>query len=118
MRRSAMFTLSTVHIPLDKRKKIETLIRAAPRGDDGRLHVTHDDLVIEPHLYGFFVHCGIAACQAADPPDISPQLWALLSAPMGTGRPGCCLTGMNLHPLAGRRSMQVEGALRLSSPAC
>lgn len=85
MRHSAMFTLSTAHIPTEERKAIETLIRAAPRGDDGRLHVAHDDLVIEPHLYGFFVHCGIAACQAADPPDISPQLWAILLAAHARG---------------------------------
>ena len=85
MRRSAMFTLSTMHIPLAERQKIEKLISAAPRDDDGRLHVAHDDLVIEPHFYGFFVHCGIAACQAADPPDISPQLWALLSAANADG---------------------------------
>lgn len=85
MRQSAMFTLATVHIPVAERQKIDMLISAARRGDDGRLHVAHDDLVIEPHHYSFFVHCGIAACQAADPPDISPQLWALLSAANASG---------------------------------
>lgn len=41
--------------------------------------VGHPDLVIEPYAYGFFVHTCIVGTGGEHPPDISPELWAILT---------------------------------------
>jgi hypothetical protein len=79
MRRSALIVCSTAHLPVAERRHIDTLIAAAPRGDDGRVQVGHLDLVIEPYAYGFFVHTSIVGCGGEQPDDISPQFWAILT---------------------------------------
>ncbi|EQB16526.1 MULTISPECIES: hypothetical protein [Sphingobium] len=79
MRRAALIVCSAAHLPVAERRRIDTLIATAPRGDDGRVEVAHPDLVIEPYAYGFFVHTCVVGCGAERPDDISAQFWAILT---------------------------------------
>ena len=115
MRRSAMFTLSTMHIPLAERQKIEMLISAA----------TMADCMSRMMIWSSNPISTASSFIVASPPGRPPirrtsrlNFGRFFRQPMRAEYPGCCSTGMNLHPLAGRYSMQIEGALRLSSPAC
>lgn len=78
MRRTALFVVSTAHLPKSERDAIDQRIALAPRNEGGRIIVEHPELVIESYLYGFFFHTGIVACEGDIPPDIAPEFWRLL----------------------------------------
>lgn len=86
MRETSLFTCSPLHLPVAEREAIEQTIRESRRNREGRLDVRYPDLVIEPHLDGFFVHTSAAGWAAATRPDtISPALWAILEHAVNAG---------------------------------
>ncbi|NOW48425.1 hypothetical protein FHW96_004613 [Novosphingobium sp. SG751A] len=80
MREANHFTFSLFHLPTEEREAIEQMIRTSSRNEEGRLEVRYPDLVIEPHLDGFFVHASVAGWASAERPEaISPAFWAILA---------------------------------------
>jgi hypothetical protein len=88
MRETSLFTCSLFHLPIAEREAIEQMIRASPQRR-GRLEVRYPDLVIEPHLDGFFVHTSVAGWASAERPEaISPAFGPFLPLPLKLGRHG------------------------------
>lgn len=80
MRETSLFTCSLFHLPIAEREAIEQMIRTSPRNEEGRLEVRYPNLVIEPHLDGFFVHSRVAGWASAERPEtISSALWDILA---------------------------------------
>ncbi|WP_176598280.1 hypothetical protein [Sphingobium sp. 15-1] len=73
-------TVSTAHLPKAERNAIDQLILNAPRNEGGRVVVDHGALVIEPHLYGFFVHTCVVLGEVEPPLGVSRELWTILEA--------------------------------------
>lgn len=86
MRETTLLTFSPLHLPFDERAAIEQAIRTSSRNVEGRLEVRYRDLVIEPHLDGFFVHTSAAGWAAAEHPEnVSSALWAILTYASAAG---------------------------------
>ncbi|WDF75244.1 DUF5983 family protein [Novosphingobium sp. KACC 22771] len=80
MRETTLLTFSSLHLPVDERAVIEQAIRTSSRNVEGRLEVRYRDLVIEPHLDGFFVLRSAAGWATAEHPEnVSSALWAILT---------------------------------------